>query len=146
MPVNPKLLKSYMAEVKEAEEPADYEESEESEGSGEFEHEAAEALEEAGVEDDYEGFLRAFYEAAPAIQEAASRVYVTALDALEDDVREEIASALDEMPEEVVAGIKTHLADLDADQLHEFVEELEEAGGIENDASVVAWLYWAARV
>lgn len=144
MPVDPKLLKSYMSEVKEANEPADYEE--EDEGGGEFEHEAAEALEEAGVEDGYEGFLKAFYEAAPAIQEAANKVYVTALDEIEDDVKEEIAAALDEMPDEVVNGIKEHLATLDPDDLHEFVEELEEAGGIENDASVVAWLYWAARI
>ena len=145
MPVDPKLLKSYMAEVKEADEPADYDE-EDGLDAGEFVHEASEELEEAGAEDGYEGFLKALYEAAPAIQEAARKVYVTAMDDLEDDVREEIAAALDEMPDEVVNGIKQHLADLDPDALHEFVELLEEAGGIENDASVVAWLYWAARV
>lgn len=143
MPVDPKLLKSYMSEVKEANEPVDYEEEDE---GGEFVHEAAEALEEAGVEDGYEGFLKAFFEAAPAIQAAASKVYVTALDEIEDDVKEEIASALDEMPDDVVNGIKEHLSSLDPDALHEFVEELEEAGGIENDASVVAWLYWASRI
>lgn len=146
MPVDPKLLKSYMAEVKEAEEPADYDDEEEVADAGEFAHEAAEELEDAGVEDGYEDFLKALYEAAPVIQEAASKVYVTALDEIEDDVREEIAAALDEMPDEVVNGIKQHLSELDPDALHEFVELLEEAGGIENDASVVAWLYWAARV
>lgn len=142
MPVDPKLLKSYMAEVKDSHNPPDYEEDD----ASEYMEEATEELEEIEGEDDYEGFLKSFYENAPAIQEAANKVYVTALDALEDDVREEIASALDEMPDELVAGIKKHLAEMSQDELHDFVEELEEAGGIENDASVVAWLYWAARV
>lgn len=143
MPVNPKLLKSYMDEVKASNEPHDYED--EGAESSEFEEEAGEELAELGVEDGYEGFLKALYEHAPAIQAAANEVYVTALDEIEDDVKEQIAAALDEMPDEVVNGIKQHLAELDPEQLHDFVEELEEAGGIENDASVVAWLYWAAR-
>ncbi len=141
MPVDPKMLKSYMAEAKEAHEPADYGDDD----AAEFVEEGTEELEEMGVEDGYEGFLKSLYENASAIQAAASEVYVTALDAIDDEVKEQIASALDEMPEDLVAGIKTHLADLDPDQLHELIEELEDMGGIENDASVVAWLYWAAR-
>lgn len=141
MPVDPKMLKSYMAEAKESQEPADYEEDE----ASEFVEEGAEELEEMGIEDGYEGFLKMLYENASAIQAAASDIYVTAMDSIDDDVKEQIASALDEMPEELVAGIKKHLADLDPDQLHELIEELEDMGGIENDASVVAWLYWAAR-
>lgn len=141
MPVDPKMLKSYMAEAKEAHEPADYGDDE----ASEFVEEGTEELEEMGIADGYEGFLKSLYENASAIQAAASEVYVTGLDAIEDDVKEQIASALDEMPEDLVAGIKTHLADLNPDQLHELIEELEDMGGIENDASVVAWLYWAAR-
>lgn len=142
MPLNPKLLKSYMAEVKDSQDHSDFEEDD----ASEYVEEASEELEEAGVEDDYEGFLKSLYENAPAIQDAASKVYASAMGELEDDVKEEIASAMDEMPEELVAGIKKHLADMDPDQLHDFVEALEDAGGIENDASVVAWLYWAARI
>ena len=46
----------------------------------------------------------------------------------------------------LVSGMKAHFAELSPDQLHEIVENLEESGEIENDASVVPFLYWAARL
>lgn len=144
MAVNPSKLKSYLEQSEEDAAIPDYEDESDMDMS-EYEEEAAEEMEEAGATGDYEGFLKLLFQHAPEIQSAASTVYVTALDAIDDDVRESITSSLAEMPQELVDGIKAHLAEMDADELHELVEQLEEAGVIENDASVVPFLYWAAR-
>ncbi len=143
MAVNPSKLKSYMAQVAEDSAYPDYDEDEES--VHEYKEEAEEALEEAGASGDYEGFLHMLFEHGSAIQAAASMVYVTALDAIDDSTKAAIKEAMADLPPELVDGIKAHLAEMDPDQLHEMIESLEEAGAIENDAAVVPFLYWASR-
>lgn len=143
MAVNPGKLKSYMAQVAEDSAYPDYEEDEDS--LHEYQEEAEEELEEAGATGDYEGFLKLMFEHGSAIQAAASMVYVTALDAIDDSVKGAIREAMADLPPELVTGIKQHLAEMDPDDLHELIENLEEAGAIENDAAVVPFLYWAAR-
>ena len=143
MAVNPSKLKSYMDQVAEDSAFPDYEEEDHDEH--EYKEEAEEELEEAGATGDYEGFLELLFQHAEAIQAAASSVIVDAMDSIDEEAKSAIASALASMPKELVEGIKAHLAEMDPDQLHELVENLEEAGVIENDASVVPFLYWAAR-
>lgn len=144
MALDKSKLKSYMQQVEEDSAYPDYEDEEESD-LHEAQEEAVEELEEAGAEGDYEGFMELMFQHADAIQQAASSVYVTALDAIDDDVKAAINEAVSGLPEELAMGIKQHLADMDPDQLHEVIENLEEAGAIENDAAVVPFLYWAAR-
>jgi len=143
MAVNPSKLKSYMDQVAEDSAFPDYEEEDHDEH--EYKEEAEEELEEAGATGDYEGFLELLFQHAEEIQAAASSVIVDAMDSIDEESKSAIATAMASMPQELVDGIKTHLAEMDPDQLHELVENLEEAGVIENDASVVPFLYWAAR-
>ena len=143
MAVNPSKLKSYMDQVAEDSAFPDYEEEDHDEH--EYKAEAEEELEEAGATGDYEGFLELLFQHAEEIQAAASSVIVDAMDSIDEESKSAIATAMASMPQELVDGIKTHLAEMDPDQLHELVENLEEAGVIENDASVVPFLYWAAR-
>lgn len=145
----PKMLQSYMAKAKEDADVPDYDEEVDvdSEDGEDYLEEASEELGETGAEGDYEGFMSLLFENAPAIQAAASHVLVTVLEEeLPEDVKEDIRVALQGLPDELVAGIKAHFAELSPDQLHEIVENLEESGEIENDASVVPFLYWAARL
>lgn len=144
MALDKSKLKSYMQQVEEDSAYPDYEDEEESD-LHEAEEEAVEELEEAGAEGDYEGFMELMFQHADAIQHAASSVYVTALDAIDEDVKAAINEAVSGLPEDLAMGIKQHFADMDPDQLHEVIENLEEAGAIENDAAVVPFLYWAAR-
>jgi len=145
MALDKSKLKSYMQQVEEDSAYPDYEDEAEESAEHEAQEEAVEELEEAGAEGDYEGFMELMFQHADAIQQAASSVYVTALDAIDDDVKDAINEAIAGMPEELAAGIKQHFAGMEPDQLHEVIENLEEAGAIENDASVVPFLYWAAR-
>lgn len=144
MAVNPGKLKSYMTQVAEDSAYPDYDEEEE-DSLKEYQEEAEEELEEAGATGDYEGFLQSLFENGSAIQAAASMVYVTALDSIDDSTKASIKEALSDLPPELVDGIKAHLAEMDPDDLHELIENLEETGAIENDAAVVPFLYWAAR-
>ena len=143
MAVNPSKLKSYMEQVAEDQAYPDYEDDENE--VHEYKEEAEEELEEAGASGDYEGFLELLFAHAEEIQAAASSVIVDAMESIDEESKAAISSALAAMPQDLVDGIRTHLADMDVDQLHELVENLEEAGVIENDASVVPFLYWAAR-
>lgn len=143
MPVQPSKLKSYMEQVAEDQAYPDYGDDENE--LHEYKEEAEEELEEAGASGDYEGFLELLFAHAEEIQAAASSVIVDAMDSIDEESKAAIAAAMATMPQELVDGIKAHLADMDPDQLHELVENLEEAGVIENDASVVPFLYWAAR-
>ena len=143
--IDPAKLKAYMDQQDENDSVAgpDYEE----EGGEDYLEEAAEELEESGAEGDYQGFLEMLFENAGAIQAAAGQVFLSAVEQeLTDEVKGQLKKALDSMPEELVQGIKAHLAELDPDDLHELVENLEESGVIENDATVVPFLYWAARL
>lgn len=143
--IDPAKLKSYMDQVAEEEDNSapDLEDVE----SEDYLEEAGEELEEAGATGDYESFLELLFQNGEAVQAAASNVFLTMIEEeLPEEVKAEIQTALKEMPPELVAGIKAHLAELDPDQLHEMVENLEESGVIENDASVVPFLYWAARL
>lgn len=143
--IDPAKLKSYMDQVAEEEDNSapDLEGVE----SEDYLEEAGEELEEAGATGDYESFLKVLFQNGEAVQAAASNVFLTLIEEeLSEEIKAEIQTALKEMPPELVAGIKAHLAELDPDQLHEMVENLEEAGVIENDASVVPFLYWAARL
>lgn len=145
----PKMLQSYMAKAKEDADIPDYDEEVDvdSEDGEDYLEEASEELEEAGAEGDYEGFMAMLFENAQAIQAAASHVFLTVLEEdIPEDVKEDIRVALEGMPAELVSGIKAHFAELSPDELHEVVENLEESGEIENDASVVPFLYWAARL
>lgn len=144
MAVHPGKLKSYMSQVAEDSAYPDYEDEDES-PAHEYEEEAEEELEEAGATGDYEGFLKLMFEHGSVLQAAASTVYVTALDAIDDSTKASVKEALAELPPELVDGIKAHLAEMDSDELHDLIENLEEAGAIENDAAVVPFLYWAAR-
>lgn len=147
--LSPKLLQSFLAKSKEDDELPDYgdEVDVDSEDGEDYMEEAEEELEETGASGDYEGFMQLLFENAQAIQAAASHVVLTVMEEeLPEDVKEDIRVALDGLPEELVAGIKSHFANLTPDQLHEIVENLEESGEIENDASVVPFLYWAARL
>lgn len=141
--LDPVKLKSYMMQAEEDIAAPDYED----EGGEDYLAEAGEEMEEAGATGDYEGFLKLMFENAGDIQEAASKVFLSVIDEeLSEDSKDEIRTAMAEMPKELVDGIKSHLASMDPDQLHELVEELEESGAIENDASVVPFLYWVARL
>lgn len=145
----PKMLQSYMAKAKEDTEYSDYEDESdvENESGEDYMEDATEELEEAGATGDYEGFMKMLFEHASAIQAAASHVFVTVLDEdLPEDAKEDIKVALEGLPDELVSGIKAHLAEMSPDELHDVVENLEESGEIENDASVVPFLYWAARL
>jgi len=145
----PKMLQSYMAKAKEDADFPDYEDESdvENEGGEDYLEEATEEMEEAGATGDYEGFLKMLFENAAAIQAAAAHVFVTVLDEeIPEDAKEDIQVALNGLPEELVAGIKAHFAEMSPDELHDVVENLEESGEIENDASVVPFLYWAARL
>lgn len=144
MAVNPAKLKSYMTQVAEDSAYPDYEDEEE-DSLEEYQEEAEEELEEAGATGDYQSFMQSLFEHGSAIQAAASMVYVTALDAIDESTKASIKEALADLPPELVKGIKAHLAEMDPDELHELIENLEEAGAIENDAAVVPFLYWAAR-
>lgn len=142
--IDPSKLKAYMDQVAEEDNMAPDLEGDLDE---DYLEEAGEELEEAGATGDYEGFLEQLFQNGDAIQAAASTVYLTAMDQeLPAETKTEIQAALKNLPAELVAGIKAHLAELDFDDLHEMVENLEEAGVIENDASVVPFLYWAARL
>ena len=143
MAVQPSKLKSYMEQVAEDQAYPDYEDEEND--LHEYKEEAEEELEEAGATGDYEGFLELLFQHAEEIQAAASSVIVDALDSIDDEARDAIAAELATMPPELVDGIKTHIGEMEPDQLHELIGNLEEAGVIENDASVVPFLYWAAR-
>lgn len=139
--LNSQMLKSYMDQAQNDIASPDYEESED------YLHEAGEELEEAGATGDYEGFLKLMFENAGDIQSAASKIFLSVIDEeLPEDAKAEIQDALAKLPQELVTGIQEHLAAMDPDQLHDLVEELEESGAIENDASVVPFLYWAARL
>ena len=143
--LNPQILKSYMAQTEEDNDIASPDD--ETEGGDDYLEEAGEEMEDAGATGDYEGFLKMLFENAGALQEAASKVFLSVIDQeLPEDAKQEIQAALAEMPQELVDGIKSHMAEMDPDQLHDLVEELEESGAIENDASVVPFLYWAARL
>lgn len=144
MAVNPSKLKSYLDLSEKEREVPDYDDEDGSDYS-EYEEEAAEEMEEAGATGDYEGFLKLLFQHAGEIQSAASSVFVTAVESIDDAARESITAALAEMPQDLVDGIKSHLAEMSPDELHELIEELEESGAIENDATVVPFLYWAAR-
>ena len=143
MAVNPSKLKSYMEQAAEDAAIPDYDD--EMHDLDEYKEEAEEELKEAGATGDYASFLELLFQHAGEIQSAASSVYVTALESIDEDAKAAIASALAEMPTDLVDGIKAHLAELSPDELHDLIEELEEAGAIENDATVVPFLYWAAR-
>lgn len=145
----PKMLQSYMAKAKEDADVPDYDDEVDTEhGNGEdYMEEATEELGETGATGDYESFMAMMFENASIIQEAASRAMLTVMEGdLSEDAKQDIQMALDDLPEELVSGMKAHFADLSVDQLHEIVENLEESGEIENDATVVPFLYWAARL
>lgn len=143
--LDPAKLRSYMQQAQDDDDIASPDD--ETEGGEDYLEEATEDLGESGATGDYEGFMRLMFENAGDLQQAASKVFLSVIDQeLPEDTKEEIQAALAEMPQELVAGIKSHLGELDPDQLHDLVEELEDAGAIENDASVVPFLYWAARL
>lgn len=149
--LDPRMLKSYMDHVKASDSYDDdeYENEDdvESEGGEDYIEEGAEELAEQLDGGDYEGFMKLLFENATAIQAAASHITMTVMDEeLPESAKEDLEVALEGLPEELVTGIKQHFAGMDLDQLHEVVESLEEAGAIENDASVVPFLYWAARL
>lgn len=147
--LSPKMLQSFVAKAKEDDELPDYDDEGdlEDEGGEDYVEEAAEELEETGATGDYESFMELLFENAAAIQAAASHVVLTAMEEeLPEDAKEDIRVALEGLPDALVAGMKSHFAELSLDQLHEIVENLEESGEIENDASVVPFLYWAARL
>lgn len=94
-----------------------------------------------------EAFLQMLMQHGAEIESAAHAVDLFEGDAeLDDETTEQLQAALETLPEELRAGIKTHLADMSMDDLHELLEALEEGGAFENDALVVPWLYYAARV
>ncbi len=143
--IDPAKLQSYMAQVEDDDMMAgpDLED----EGGEDYLEEASEELEESGASGDYVAFLEALFANGDAIQAAASAVML-GLDAdeLPEQSKSQLKKALSSLPKDVAAGIKEHLAGMEFDDLHEMVENLEEAGAIENDGSVVPFLYWAARL
>lgn len=144
----PKMLQSYMAKAKEDADLPDYDEEVDTdhEGGEDAMEEAAEELAETDS-GDYEGFMQLLFENAGAIQAAADHIMLTMMDEeLPEDAKEDLRVALEGMPEALVSGLREHFSNLSLDQLHEIVEKLEESGEIENDASVVPFLYWAARL
>ena len=150
--LDPLKLKSYMAHVKEQDEmPDDEDEGSEAdlenEGGEDSIQEGAEEMAEQLDAGDYEQFMQLLFENAHAIQAAASHIAMSVMDEeLPESAKEDLEVALKGLPEELVAGIKSHFANMDLDALHEVVESLEDSGAIENDASVVPFLYWAARL
>ncbi len=147
MALDKSKLKSYMEQVAEDSAYPDYDEEDEESFEEEQEEEEEELDEEEHDSGEgYEGFMEMLYQHADAIQQAASSVYVTALDELEEDAKVAIIEALEQLPDDLVEGIKKHLGNMDPDELHSLIENLEESGAIENDASVVPFLYWTARM
>lgn len=149
--LDPMKMKSYMAHVKEQDDMPDYDDDEEvdveDEGGEDGFKEAAEEMAEEVHAGDYEGFMKLLFENAPAIQAAASHIAMTVMDEeLPESAKEDLEVAMESLPADLVAGIKQHFAKMDLDQLHDVVESLEDSGAIENDASVVPFLYWAARI
>lgn len=148
MALDKSKLKSYMEQVAEDSAYPDYDEEEDESSFEEEQEEEEEELDEEEHDsgEGYEGFMEMLYQHADAIQQAASSVYVTALDELEEDAKIAIIEALEQLPDDLVEGIKKHLGNMDPDELHSLIENLEESGAIENDASVVPFLYWTARM
>lgn len=144
----PKMLQSYMAKAKEdADFPYDDEVDVENEGGDDYIEEASEELAEHAHSGDYEAFMKSLFEHAGAIQAAAGDIFLTVVDEdLPSEAKASLMAALAELPPDLVDGIKQHFAQLDVDELHDVVESLEESGAIENDATMVPFLYWAARV
>ena len=143
--IDPAKLKAYMDQQDEDDSVAgpDFED----EGGEDYLEEATEELEEAGAEGDYTAFMESMFEHGRALQTAAGTVFLSVVGQdLPENVKKQIMAELDKLPPELVDGIKAHLAELDVDDLHELIENLEEAGAIENDATVVPFLYWAARL
>ena len=147
--LDPVKLKSYMDHVKDQDEMPDYDDEVdvEDEGGEDAIEEASEELAEEAHAGDYEQFMQMLFEHASAIQAAASHITMTTFDQdLPESAKEDLAVALEGLPPELVHGIQEHFGNLDLDQLHDVVESLEDAGAIENDAAVVPFLYWAARL
>lgn len=143
--IDPAKLKSYMDQVDEDDSVAgpdlDHEDGDD------YLEEAGEELEEAGATGDYAGFLEMLFQHADAVQAAAAKVFLSVIEHdLPPQAKKQLMAALDSLPPELVDGIKAHLAELDPDELHELIENLEESGAIDNDATVVPFLYWAARL
>jgi len=144
--LNPQMLKSYMAKAQEDDDISSPDDETEG-GSDYFEKADDDATEQDDDSGGYEGFMRLMFEHASELQTAANKVFLSVIDdELPEDTKDEIRAAIKNMPPELISGIKEYLTDLGPDQLHEMVEELEESGAIENDASVVPFLYWAARL
>jgi hypothetical protein len=146
MAMDPKKLKSYMAEK------ADEDELDEAPEEEEEEHEEEEYEEEESEEDeDYERELEDFYgdleAAASEVEEAAVGIE----EALSHDAQpspetvEQMKAQLAEMPESVVSGIKAYLVGLPYEEVMELAEELAEEGAIGDAEQVAGWLYWAAK-
>lgn len=143
--IDPAKLKSYMSQVEEDDMVAgpDLED----EGGEDYLEDATEELEESGASGDYASFLEALFTNGSAVQAAASALMLGLdVDDLPAQSKARLKKALSSLPSDLASGIKEHLAGMEFDDLHEMVENLEEAGAIENDGSVVPFLYWAARL
>lgn len=142
MAISPKALGAYMAD-QDVEEMDDDVELEAEEGEESEAHEAEESPEHEALEE----FLEMLMEHGDAIESAAHAVELfTGEDELDEETAEQIQAALEDMPDELKAGLKKYLGALSMDELHEVIEKLEESGAISNDAVVVPWLYHAARL
>lgn len=142
MAISPKKLGAYMeaqdADMEDVELETPEMEAEESE-----EHEAEESEEHEALEH----FLMLVMENAPMIETAAHQVELFAGDQeLDEDTLEQLEATLADMPDELKAGMAKFFAALSMDELHELVEQLEEAEAIENDAVVVPYLFHASRM
>ena len=154
MAVDPKKLKSYMAQSEDDRE-SEYEDEEaegpeaEAEAEEGEEEEASEEGEELGEDDeDYADFVSDLYTHAEAIEEAATDLdgYELTHDAQPPaEVVEKMKAQLAEMPEAVAQGIEAHLIGEEYEHVIELAEELADAERISDPEQVGGWLYWIAK-
>lgn len=145
MAINPAMLAAFAKRESDDSEMPEYDE--EMEGEELSEEPEAEATEEGVDEEALAQFLMVLSENAPQIESAAMAAEILDIaDDLPEDVKSAIMTALEDMDPAVKLGLAEYVAEMDADTLHELVEQLEEEGIITNDGVVVPWLYWASRL
>lgn len=139
MAISPKKLGAYM----EAQD-ADYDEVEVEEPEEDIE---AEEGEESPEHEALEAFMSMLMDNGTLLETAAHQVELFGDEAeLDEDTVEQIQAALAALPDELKAGMAKYFAGLSIDELHELVEQLEEADAIENDAVVVPFLFHASKL
>lgn len=147
MAVDPKKLKSYMAQSEDDRE-AEYEDEDERPEMEEMDEGEGGESAEGADDEDYADFVSDLYTHAEAIEEAAHDLdgYELTHDAQPPaEVVEKMKAQLSEMPEAVAQGIEAHIVGEEYEDVIELAEELADAERISDPEQVGGWLYWIAK-